>query len=217
MGFGNEIGNICKSVGVDSHEVMDIFCSDTKLNISPYYLKPGFAFGGSCLPKDVRALKYKGKSLDLDLPILNSILPSNINHIENGIRLVMENDSKKVGFLGFSFKAGTDDLRESPIVEMIERLLGKGYDIKIYDENVNLASLVGANKNFILNKIPHISKLMVKTMDEVLEHAQTIVIGNNSPEFKNILTELKPDQKIVDLVRIVEDQTSDDSYQGICW
>lgn len=217
VGFGNEVGNICKSIGVDSHEVMDIFCSDTKLNISPYYLKPGFAFGGSCLPKDVRALTYKGKSLDIDLPILNSILPSNITHIENGIRLVMENDSKKVGFLGFSFKAGTDDLRESPIVEMIERLLGKGYDIKLYDKNVNLASLVGANKNFILNRIPHISKLMVQTMDEIIEHAQTIVIGNNSSEFKDILAKVKKEQKIIDLVRIIKGQTNNENYNGICW
>ncbi len=217
VGFGNEIGNICKSIGVDSHEVMNIFCSDTKLNISPYYLKPGFAFGGSCLPKDVRALTYKGKSHDLDLPILNAILPSNITHIENGIRLVMENDSKKIGFLGFSFKAETDDLRESPIVEMIERLLGKGYNIKLYDRNVNLASLVGANKHFILNRIPHISKLMVKTIDEVIDHAQTIVIGNNSPEFKDILAKVKKNQKIIDLVRAVKDKTSDESYNGICW
>jgi GDP-mannose 6-dehydrogenase len=160
-------------------------------------------------------LLAKGKSMAL--PILNSILPSNITHIENGIRLVMEKDSKKVGFLGFSFKAGTDDLRESPIVEMIERLLGKGYDIKLYDKNVNLASLVGANKNFILNKIPHISKLMVKTMDEVIEHAQTIVIGNNSFEFKDILAKVKKDQKIIDLVRIIKGQTSNENYNGICW
>ena len=217
VGFGNEIGNICKAIGLDSHEVMDIFCSDTKLNISPYYLMPGFAFGGSCLPKDVRALTYKGKSLDLDLPILNAILPSNINHIEHGIRLIMENGSKKVGFLGFSFKAGTDDLRESPIIEMIERLIGKGYDIKLYDRNVNLSRLVGANRDFILNRIPHISKLMVKSMDEVIKHAKTIVIGNNSPEFKDILTEIKPDQKIVDLVRIAKDQISIENYNGICW
>jgi GDP-mannose 6-dehydrogenase len=192
VGFGNEIGNICKSINVDSHTVMDIFCSDTKLNISPYYLKPGFAFGGSCLPKDVRALAYKGRSLDLELPILNAILPSNHWHVEKAIQMVMENGSWKIGFLGFSFKAGTDDLRESPVVEMIERLLGKGYDIRIYDENVNLASLVGANKEFILNRIPHISKMMVISMAEVLEHADTIVIGNNSEEFQETLSHVRP-------------------------
>ncbi|SDT86259.1 nucleotide sugar dehydrogenase [Desulfobacula phenolica] len=217
VGFGNEVGNICKSLGVDSHDVMDIFCSDTKLNISPCYLKPGFAFGGSCLPKDVRALAYKGKSLDINLPILNSILPSNDLHIENGLRMVMEDDNRQIGFLGFSFKAGTDDLRESPVVEMIERLLGKGYEIKLYDKNVNLAALVGANKAFILNKIPHIAKLMVKTMNEVLEHAQTIVIGNNSFEFKNIMDNLREDQKVIDLVRAVDGINSNGFYKGLCW
>ncbi|WP_020589304.1 nucleotide sugar dehydrogenase [Desulfobacter curvatus] len=217
VGFGNEIGNICKSIDVDSHDVMDIFCKDTKLNISPYYLKPGFAFGGSCLPKDVRALTYKGKSLDLTLPILNAILPSNVKHIEKGIRMVMEADHKKIGFLGFSFKAGTDDLRESPIVEMIERLLGKGYEIKIYDKNVNLASLVGANKDFILNRIPHISKLMVQTMDEVMDHAETIIIGNQATEFRDLTRHLRNDQKIIDLVRAIDNQVSNESYNGICW
>ncbi len=217
VGFGNEIGNLCKAVGVDSHQVMDIFCSDTKLNISPYYLTPGFAFGGSCLPKDVRALTYKGKSLDLDLPLLNAILPSNAMHIENGIRMVMAREEKRVGFLGFSFKAGTDDLRESPVVEMIERLLGKGYDIRLYDRNVNLASLVGANRNFILNRIPHISKLMVETMEEVLDHARTVVIGNNSAEFARVHEKIRDGQTIIDLVRAVRGRTSEDGYQGICW
>jgi len=217
VGFGNEVGNLCKSIGVDSHEVMDIFCEDTKLNISSNYLKPGFAFGGSCLPKDVRALAYKGKSLDINLPILNAILPSNNVHIENGLRMVMEAGNRNIGFLGFSFKAGTDDLRESPVVEMIERLLGKGYEIKLYDKNVNLAALVGANKDFIMNRIPHIAKLMVKTMDEVFEHARTIVIGNNSPEFKDLMDKVKKGQKVIDLVRAVEGQNSKEFYNGLCW
>jgi len=217
VGFANEIGNICKALKVDSHQVMDIFCSDTKLNISSCYMKPAFAFGGSCLPKDVRALTYKGKSLDLDLPLINSILHSNNCQVEKGLRMVIEKGNKKIGFLGFSFKAGTDDLRESPVVEMIERLVGKGYDIKIYDKNVNLASIMGANKDFILNKIPHISRLMVKTIDEVLEHAGTIIIGNNSPEFKNIFDLRNEDQVIVDLVRAVDNMQSSRSYDGICW
>ncbi|HBN27039.1 MAG TPA: GDP-mannose dehydrogenase [Desulfobacteraceae bacterium] len=217
VGFANEIGNICKALKVDSHQVMDIFCSDTKLNISSCYMKPAFAFGGSCLPKDVRALTYKGKSLDLDLPLINSILHSNNCQVEKGLRMVIEKGNKKIGFLGFSFKAGTDDLRESPVVEMIERLVGKGYDIKIYDKNVNLASIMGANKDFILNKIPHISRLMVKTIGEVLEHAGTIIIGNNSPEFKNIFDLINEDQVIVDLVRAVDNMQSSRSYDGICW
>lgn len=217
IGFANEIGNTCKGLGIDGHKVMDIFCKDTKLNISSSYLKPGFAFGGSCLPKDLRALTYKAKSMDLDLPILNAILPSNQRQIERGIQMVMEKGNKKVGVLGFSFKAGTDDLRESPIVEVIERLIGKGYDLRLYDRNVNLASLVGANRDYILNHIPHISKLMVESLDEALSHADTVVIGNGDAEFRTILDQVNPEQVVVDLVRITETQSSDRKYDGICW
>ncbi len=171
IGFANEIGNLCKAFGIDAHAVMKIFCEDKKLNISPAYLLPGFAFGGSCLPKDLRALGYQAKVHDLQLPILNSILPSNEMQIARGLQLIMDKGQRKVGILGFSFKAGTDDLRESPVIEVIERLLGKGYELRIYDKNVNLASLVGANRDFILNRIPHISKLMVDGIDAVLDHA----------------------------------------------
>jgi GDP-mannose 6-dehydrogenase len=217
VGFANEIGNICKSLGIDGHQVMDIFCQDTKLNLSPYYLRPGFAFGGSCLPKDVRALTYKARNLDLDLPILNAIIPSNQRQIELGLKMIMEKDNKKVGFLGFSFKAGTDDLRESPIVEVIERLLGKGYDIRLYDRYVTLASLVGANRDYILNRIPHISRLMVGSVDEVLAHADTVVIGSGDPEFRNVLDRLPQGRVVVDLVRITEGQSEEGRYDGICW
>lgn len=217
VGFANEVGNICKEIGADGHKVMDIFCQDRKLNISPYYMKPGFAFGGSCLPKDLRALNYKGRSLDLELPILSSILPSNSLQIERGLKMIMAKNSKKVGVLGFSFKAGTDDLRESPMVEVIERLLGKGYDIKVYDENVNLAKLVGANKDYILNRIHHIAKMMVDSMEEIIDFADTIVIGNGAPEFADILTKIKPNQQVVDLVRIDSQQIKGEGYDGICW
>ena len=217
VGFANEVGNICKSIGVDGHKVMDIFCQDTKLNLSPYYMKPGFAFGGSCLPKDLRALTYKAKSLDLDLPILNSILPSNTLQTERGLQMVMSHKGHKIGILGFSFKAGTDDLRESPIVELIERLLGKGYDIKLYDKNVNLASLVGANRDFILNVIPHISKMMVGSIEEVLDHAEILVIGNGSEEFLDIPERISEGQVVVDLVRISKKQSDGGQYDGICW
>lgn len=217
VGFANEVGNICKSIGADGHKVMDIFCQDTKLNLSPYYMKPGFSFGGSCLPKDLRALTYKARSLDLELPILNSILPSNSLQTTRGLQMIMEKPGKKVGVLGFSFKAGTDDLRESPIVEIIERLLGKGYDIKLYDKNVNMARLVGANKDFILNVIPHISKMMVFSLDEVLDHADTVVIGNNSSEFRDIPDRITDNQVIVDLVRISDQQSDGERYDGICW
>lgn len=217
VGFGNEIGNICKALGIDGHAVMEIFCKDTKLNISPSYLKPGFAFGGSCLPKDLRALTYKARSLDLNLPILNGILPSNGLQVERGLQMIMGKGNKKVGVLGMSFKADTDDLRESPVVEVIERLIGKGYDIRIYDRNVRLASLVGANRDYILNRIPHISRLMVDNMQEVLSHAQTLVIGNNDSEFRNTLKQVKDGQMIVDLVRIADTVSDEVLYDGICW
>jgi GDP-mannose 6-dehydrogenase len=204
IGFANEIANLCDSFGVEPETVMGIFCQDKKLNISTAYLKPGFAFGGSCLPKDLRALSYQAKLNDLQLPILNSILPSNEMQIARGVRHVMESGNPRVGILGFSFKAGTDDLRESPVIEVIERLIGKGYDLRIYDRNVNLAALVGANRDFILNHIPHISRLMVATADEVLAHAQTVVIGNRDPEFSKVNEKLREDQSLVDFVRMIK-------------
>jgi GDP-mannose 6-dehydrogenase len=213
IGFANEIGNLCDSFGVDAQAVMDIFCQDKKLNISPAYLKPGFAFGGSCLPKDLRALSYKAKMNDLQLPILSSVLPSNEMQISRGVRLVMESGNSRIGILGFSFKAGTDDLRESPIIEVIERLIGKGYDLRIYDRNVNLAALVGANRDFILNRIPHISRLMVSTADEVLAHAQTVVVGNRDPEFSQIHEKLREDQSLVDFVRITRPEDLNAKHQ----
>jgi GDP-mannose 6-dehydrogenase len=217
VGFANEIGNICKSVHVDSHRVMDIFCKDTKLNLSPYYLKPGFAFGGSCLPKDLRALLYKAKSMDISLPILAAILPSNEQQIERGVRAVVEKGSKKVGVLGFSFKAGTDDLRESPVVEMTERLIGKGYELRIYDKNVNMARIHGANRDYIMNHIPHISRLMVGSMEEVLDYADTIVIGNAAPEFSDVPRRLGDHQTVIDFVRITDSRSVSGVYEGICW
>jgi GDP-mannose 6-dehydrogenase len=215
--FANEIGNICKAVGLDSHDVMEIFCRDEKLNLSPYYLRPGFAFGGSCLPKDVRALTYHARSLDVEVPVLNSLIRSNELQIERGIDMVMAAPGKKLGVLGFSFKAGTDDLRESPLVILIERLLGKGYDIRLYDKNVSLARLTGANRAYIENHIPHLARLMVDSVDRVLEHAETIVVGNGAPEFADIHTRTRPDQIVIDLVRVDRAARSGDSYQGICW
>jgi GDP-mannose 6-dehydrogenase len=217
VGFANEIGNLCKSLGLDAHEVMKIFCLDRKLNISTAYLMPGFAFGGSCLPKDLRALSYKAKMNDLDLPILTSILPSNEMQVNRGLQLIIQKRNKRVGILGFSFKAGTDDLRESPLIELIERLLGKGYDLRIYDKNVKIATLVGANRDFILNRIPHISRLMVNHVDEVLDFAQTIVFGNRDTEFVGVPDKLRDGQSIVDLVRITDRRSDNDKYDGICW
>lgn len=217
VGFANEIGNISKAVGIDGHAVMDIFCQDNKLNLSPYYLKPGFAFGGSCLPKDVRALAYKARDLDIETPIISSIMPSNAVQVENGIKMVLKHSNNKVGVLGFSFKAGTDDLRESPIVELIERLIGKGFDLKLYDKNVNVAKLFGANRDYIMNQIPHISNLMADSIDELLDHSETIVIGNGDKEFASIFNCLKDNQVVVDLVRISQDRKQAGWYEGICW
>jgi len=204
IGFANEIGNLCSSLSVDAHKAMEIFCLDTKLNISTAYLSPGFAFGGSCLPKDLRALSYAAKSRDLDLPILNSILRSNELQIAKGLHRIVERGNARIGILGFSFKAGTDDLRESPMIEIIERLAGKGYDLRIYDKNVQLAKLVGANRDFILNHIPHISKLMVDDVDAVLRHGETIVIGNKDPDFQSIPERLHEGQCMVDLARLLD-------------
>ena len=217
IGFANEIGNISKAFGVDAHLIMKVFCQDTKLNISPAYLLPGFAFGGSCLPKDLRALSYQARTHDLHLPILNSILPSNELQVNRGLQMIIEKGHRRIGILGFSFKAGTDDLRESPMVEVIERLLGKGYDLRIFDKNVSLARLVGANRDFILNRIPHISRLMVESVDDVLEHGETIVVGNKNPEFRAVPDRLRPGQRLVDFVRITDRRSDHGSYEGICW
>jgi GDP-mannose 6-dehydrogenase len=217
IGFANEIGNLCKSFAIDAHDVMEIFCQDKKLNISPAYLLPGFAFGGSCLPKDLRALAYQARMHDLELPIINSILPSNEMQANKGLELIMEKGHKRIGVLGFSFKAGTDDLRESPLIEVTERLIGKGYDLRLYDKNVNIASLVGANRDFILNRIPHISRLMVPSIDAVLDHAQTVVIGTKDPDFRNVLERLRQDQVLVDFVRITNRRSGNGKYDGICW
>jgi GDP-mannose 6-dehydrogenase len=217
VSFANEIGNICKAAAIDGHKVMEIFCQDTKLNLSPYYLKPGFAFGGSCLPKDVRALTYKARSLDIEVPVLNAIMSSNQYQIEKGLKMIIDKGHKKVGFLGFSFKAGTDDLRESPLVEVIERLLGKGYDVRLYDRNVNVARLVGVNRDYILSHIPHISKLMMESIEAVLAHAQTVVIGNGDKAFNAVPDLLHADQVLVDLMGIGPSRSEEGRYDGICW
>jgi GDP-mannose 6-dehydrogenase len=216
--FANEIGNLCKSMGVDSHEVMDIFCRDDKLNLSRYYLKPGFAFGGSCLPKDVRALQYRAKEVDVEMPLIQSILTSNRLQIQHAIDQVLDTGRPNVGLLGFSFKAGTDDLRESPIVILAEALLGKGRRLRIYDRNVSLARLVGANKDYIEKQIPHLSSLLCHTVQEVIDGSEVIVVGNAAPEFTQGVTACRPDQIIIDLVRLpLSGSPLAADYRGICW
>src|SRR6185503_19307964 len=216
VSFANEIGNICKALELDSHEVMNVFCADTKLNLSSYYLKPGFAFGGSCLPKDLRAVNYKAKELDVEVPLLTAISITNRLQIERALDMVLRTGKKRIGILGFSFKAGTDDLRESPMVTLIETLIGKGLELVIYDRGVSLARLVGSNREYIGRGIPDSAELMRSSIDEVLNSANTIVIGNRSEEFRQIESRLRPDQTVIDLVRLF-DRTSGNGYQGICW
>ena len=218
VGFANEIGVLCKELTIDSHQVMDIFKQDKELNISPSYLTPGFAFGGSCLPKDLRAVMHKAKDMDLTLPILSSILPSNEGHIERAFQMVQSIGSRKVGILGLSFKAGTDDLRESPIVQLAERLLGKGYELAIYDNNVTLANLLGANKQYIEHVIPHLAKLLNDNLDAVIEASDVLVIGKSAAEFDDLHTRVTDRHEIIDLIRL-DTKVSDTEarYQGICW
>lgn len=217
IGFANEIGNVCKALSVDAHRVMDIFCADRKLNISSSYLKPGFAFGGMCLPKDLRALLSKANRLDVPVPILASVLPSNALQIERGIKAVIDAGHREVGLLGISFKPDTDDLRESPVVELAERLIGKGYDLRVYDRNVNLARVNGANRDYVLNRIPHISRLMVPNLDDALEHGKSIVVGNASREFESVPRRVRNGQTLIDLVRISSQRSVPGVYEGLSW
>ncbi len=212
--FANEVGNICKACGVDSHEVMRIFCLDKQLNISPYYFKPGFAYGGSCLPKDLKALKTMAHDLYIDTPVINSIDDSNKKHINHVISMIEKVGNKNIGVLGLSFKAGTDDMRNSPIVNVIETLKGKGYNIRIYDKNVSVSRLVGKNKSVIMQKLPHLNAMLHDDLQELVAWSDVLVLSNKSEEFKFL--KLNKNQTLIDLVRIKELENSD-KYNGLCW
>jgi GDP-mannose 6-dehydrogenase len=216
--FSNEIGAFAKLCALDSHRIMDIFISDTKLNLSPAYLKPGFAFGGSCLPKDIRALISRAQELNIKLPMLSSIIDANREHVQRVIKTIIGFGKKKVGMLGLAFKSGTDDLRESPMVELVETLLGKGFCLKIYDKNVSLSRLTGANRKFIEEAIPHIAGLLCETMDQVVDHADVVVIANKDEDFIPVLKKIRPGQIVLDLVRITPDVPREmTNYHGVCW
>ncbi len=215
VSFANEVGNICKKMDIDSHKLMELFCMDHKLNLSSYYLKPGFAFGGSCLPKDVTAFKTMAHDFYLESPVLNAILDSNENQKKQALKLILDKRAKKIGILGLSFKKGTDDLRYSPIVELAEVLLGKGATVLIYDKNVNISKLSGTNKAYIDQHIPHLSNLISDDLENVVSDSEVIIIAHNEPEFKNINTRY-PDKHFIDLVKI-KDQKSGKNYEGICW
>jgi GDP-mannose 6-dehydrogenase len=216
--FANEIGNICKHIGIDSHEMMKIFCLDKKLNISPYYLKPGFAYGGSCLPKDLKALRAIAHDNYIECPVLENIERSNEIQKRNVLERIIEFGKEKIGFLGLSFKGGTDDLRNSPIIDIIEPLMGKGFDIRIYDRNLRISELLGANKEYILKKIPFISKYIVAEQDEIIGHSEVIVVVNKEKEFESILEKLDKETMVFDLVNIdFKGRKERDNYTGVAW
>lgn len=218
VGFANEIGAICQSLAVDSAEVMNIFLADRKLNVSPAYLRPGFAFGGSCLPKDLRGLVYAARQADVSVPILENILPSNDEHIRRAFEIVTEFNHKRIGLFGLAFKEGTDDLRESPLVELAERLLGKGYELRIYDSNVSVSRLLGANRDFLEDRLPHVGRLLANSVDEVLDHSDVCVIGCTDPDVL-VALESAGDRPLVDLVRVPDNSIVRrlPNYRGIGW
>ncbi|MFJ7249386.1 nucleotide sugar dehydrogenase [Kitasatospora sp. NPDC098652] len=218
IGFANELGAVCQALGVDSHQVVDVFLADRKLNISPAYLRPGFAFGGSCLPKDLRSLVHAAHRADVSVPILSHVLASNADHLQRAVELVERTGKRRVGLFGLSFKPGTDDLRESPLVELAERLFGKGYDLRIHDPNVHLSRLLGANREYIENRLPHLAQLLVPSVAEVLEHAEVCVVGTRD---EAVLAALPHGDGavIVDLIRLpdAERRRTEPGYVGLAW
>jgi len=219
VAFANEVGTLARELGVDAEAVTEIFTADTKLNISPNYLKPGFAFGGSCLPKDVRALNYRAKELDLRLPLFESLLPSNDQHLERAVEMVLRTGKKKIAMLGLSFKAATDDLRESPQVQLAKRLLGEGRSLQIWDDNVSLGRLIGSNRDYIEGVIPHIGSLLSSDLAQVLEGAELVIIASRGIDRDTLRRHLRPGQKVVDLVNLEKSRrpSGGDGYEGICW
>ncbi|MGA8216402.1 MAG: nucleotide sugar dehydrogenase, partial [Candidatus Sulfotelmatobacter sp.] len=219
VAFANEAGTLAKNLGVDSESVIQMFLADTKLNISPSYLKPGFAFGGSCLPKDLRALNYRAKELDLKFPLLEAVLASNDEHLERALEMILRTGKHKIGMLGLSFKMASDDLRESPQVRLIKRLLGEGRQVQIWDENVLLGRLIGSNRHYIEEVIPHIGSLLCPTLEEVLQPAEVVVIATAGIDKEALRRNLRPDQTVIDFVNLEKARRPDTSaaYDGICW
>ena len=216
--FANEMGRLCQAYGVDSHEVMELFCKDTRLNISPAYLRPGFAFGGSCLPKDLRAALNMAKTRDVELPMLSAIPVSNGVHIQKAMDVVVSNGRRKVGLIGLSFKSGTDDLRESPLVALAEHFIGKGLKLSIFDQEVNLSRLIGANKRFIETTIPHIAELMTSDCRTLIRESEVLVVGSRERSVTSLLREeVRPSQVLLDLVNLPEKQDLPCEYHGVCW
>ena len=218
VAFANEFGRLCKREGVDSHEVMRLMRRDTKLNIPGAYLSPGFAFGGSCLPKDLRAVNSRARHNDMDLPVLMSIMRSNELHVAESVALIERFKLRKLGFLGLSFKAGTDDLRESPILRVIGTLVGKGYDVRLHDPSIDMERVLGANRRFVEDELPYLPERLRPSLDDVLAHAEVVVIGNRSAEYRTIGPRLRKGQIVVDLVAALDRATvTDGEYHGLAW
>lgn len=217
IAFANEMGGICKREGIDSHLLMEILCRDTKLNISPAYLRPGFAFGGSCLPKDLRSLVYRARTADVAAPLLESVLISNESRIRAVLDMIFDTERRRIGILGLTFKAGTDDLRESPAVILAETLIGKGYEVVVYDRVLSLSRLIGSNRAYIEQEIPHIGTLMCPSLEEMLERAEVLVVTNSDPEFVTVPPRVRPDQILIDLVRLPHADRCRGVYRGIAW
>lgn len=217
ISFANEVGNICSALKIDSHKVMEIFCMDQVLNISPYYLKPGFAYGGSCLPKDLKGLQTLAHDHYVDVPLIQSIDKTNQIQINRAIDKIIESGKSKLAFLGLSFKQGTDDLRNSPAVSVIETIIGKGYEVDIYDKNVQLSKLTGTNKEYIDRHIPHLSKLLVTDLNKLIDEAEIIVINNREKEYVDALLETESNAIIIDMVRLPEPIRKRKGYVGINW
>ncbi len=216
--FGNEIGHICKEAGIDSHQVMDLFCQDTKLNISPAYLRPGFAFGGSCLPKDLRALTSFARQHRLDVPLLNSILFSNRSQVDHVLGLINRAGKRRIGVLGLTFKAGTDDIRESPIIKVVEALVGRGLDVRVHDTNINIEAMVGKNRAFLEAEIPYLASIMQSSIEDVVAGSDLVLVATDDPAYRDVAKGLGDDQILVDLVRLSENgAVPHNNYVGICW
>ena len=220
VAFANEIGTLAKSLGIESDALYEMFAADTKLNISAEYLKPGFAFGGSCLPKDLRALNFRAHELDIDLPLLNAILPSNVQHLERALHRILNTGSRRIALLGLSFKAATDDLRESPQVQLAKRLIGEGKQLKIWDRHVSLGRLIGSNREYIDKVIPHVASLLCATIKETIQDAELVVVATRDVDRQELLNSLRPDQSIIDLVNLEKSRRLSQAganCDGICW
>ena len=218
VAFTNEVGRLCKREGIDSHAVMELFCRDTKLNLSRYYLSPGFAFGGSCLPKDLRAVNQRARRHDLDLPVLASIMRSNDLHVEEAVHLIERLGRRRIGFLGLSFKAETDDLRESPILRVIGTLVGKGYPVLLHDPNIDMQRVLGANRKFVEDEVPYLPDRLRTDLCEVVEGSDLVVVGNRAKLYREVGALLRPGQALVDLVHAVDPGTvAPGEYHGLAW